>query len=66
MKLSSQCNVAIASRNSAIAPTHGDMKAGKGWLKRRDEKVMGVHVITTACIKLGNLQKSFKLITNNT
>lgn len=57
MKLSSGCDVATASRNSAVAPTHRDMKAGRGWLKRRDEQVMGVHVIITACIKLGNLQK---------
>lgn len=54
--------MAITSRNTAVAPTHHNMKAGRGWLKRKDENVMGVHVIITACIKIGNHQKNFKLI----
>lgn len=55
--------MAITSRNTTVAPTHhNNMKAGRGWLKRKDENVMGVHVITTACIKIGNHQKTFKLI----
>lgn len=57
MKLSSGYDMATAIRNTAVAPTHHDIKAGRGWLERRDEKVIWVHVIAIAYIKTGNHQK---------